>query len=172
MLVRSLLATVTTVALAACGMAVATGTADAATTTASATTFTVPAGVTHATVSLGTAHATVTRSPATAQTGVTCTLTVNTPIHTSTIVYGSASIGCTAPVSQLTMSANLYKNGALAVAGDLMETWSSGSLSANAYTPYAPGTYQTGAQGTVTYPAGYTPPTGTMPLTYSPKALL
>ncbi|WP_327071008.1 hypothetical protein [Kitasatospora sp. NBC_01302] len=170
---RTLLSLAATAALGLGGMIGTAGTATAAATAGgTSTTVTLPAGVTTAQVSSGAAHATITRTPQTAQTNLTCTLTSSTPIHTSSIVYGSASISCTAPVAQLTMTASLYKNGALLITGDLMETWSAKMLSANAYTAYAPGKYQTGSQGTVTYPSGYNPPTGGWGTTYSPTATL
>lgn len=172
---RTLLSLAATAALGLGAVLATTGTASADTaSTARGTTTTIvlPAGVTSARVESGSARATVTRTPQTAQANLTCTLTSTTPIHSSTIVYAAASISCTAPVAALTMTANLYRNGVLVKAGDLMETWSAKMLSANAYIAYIPGSYQTGAQGTVTYPAGYNPPGGTLNTTYSPVANL
>ncbi|MGK4585430.1 hypothetical protein [Kitasatospora sp. HPMI-4] len=136
-------------------------------------TFTVPAGVTTISMAAGSAHASVTRSPKVSSlTAINCTLTVDTPIHELGIVHGNAALQCSAPMQNVVINIGLYSNGSLVASSGAVQCACAGINSADAYVPYTPGVYQTGAVGNLFYPAGYSPATGTIGENYSPAVSL
>lgn len=132
-------------------------------------TFTVPAGVGAVSTTFGADRVDVVRSPnASPRTTITCTLTVNAPtfIRTLQLIDARASLNCTQAVQSLSMTVGIYSNGLLRGQTPSSDSGQA-SLAGSTDIYYSSGAYQTGGTGSVTYPAGFTPPTGSIPLTYS-----
>jgi hypothetical protein len=139
-------------------------------------TFTVPAGTGSVRVSAGSAHAVVTRNPdASPDITISCTLTVFNPFFYSGEPYGegvegTAEIECTGVVSELYIEVGLFYQGNL-VSETYNENYDSTVISDGAEYPYAEGYYETAAIGTIYYPAGYSPSTGSVS-GYSPEVFI
>ncbi len=180
---RRALAPLTAAGLAAVALAAAPAGAQAASTAGAAVptahfqlsqriatryTYTIPAG-THAFSAPGGAFRVVTSPSVSPHTSISCTLTIGTPVYEGSLygVYGTASVSCTAAVQELYIITALFYDGS-EVAETYGET-SPGFSSVSKTTSYngPDGTYQTGADAEIWYPAGYSPSTGTVGPSYS-----
>lgn len=99
---------------------------------------------------------------AAAQTTITCTLQIDNP-HSSSHVPGTVNVvarwTCTAPVTSLEISVQLFLNG-VEVASGANDNAGQAFLQANAATTCVPGEYSGTASGTVVFPPGFEPPSG------------
>lgn len=97
-----------------------------------------------------------------AQTTITCTLAIQNP-HNSSHVPGTVNVvatwTCTAPVSSLSISVQLFLNG-VQVASGANSNAGQAFLQGNAATTCVPGEYFGTASGTVVFPPGFVPPSG------------
>lgn len=93
---------------------------------------------------------------------ITCTIQAQYP-HDSSHVAGTANvvgtISCTAPVSSLSITVELYYEGVL-VSSSSKSNAGQAFISHNAATTCVPGYYQGRATGYVVFPPGYVPPSG------------
>ncbi|MGV9312146.1 hypothetical protein ACWDR0_08110 [Streptomyces sp. NPDC003691] len=134
-------------------------------------TFTVPQGVTSYRTGAGAASAGIVRTAAQAQSAIDCTLTASNPFRYWGGPYGGgvqglASVNCTGTVQQISVTVGLYRYGNL-VSYRTRSTYGNYIGGATTEYPYSAGQYQTGAVGTVWFPAGYSPPSGSFPQTNS-----
>jgi hypothetical protein len=142
-------------------------------TVAAQHTFTIPAGAAGAEVTAGAARANVVRTPQVAAgQAIDCTLTVHNPFRYYGGPYGGgveglASVSCTNVVQRIDVTVGLYKNGSL-VSYRTRTTYSSLQGGADTEYPYSSGNYQTGAVANIVFPAGYSPPSGSIPQVNSP----
>jgi hypothetical protein len=101
---------------------------------------------------------------AVAQQTISCTLSIGNP-HKSTHVPGTVNVvatwTCTAPVSSLSMTVRLFRNG-VRVAQRSFSNSGRSFLSGNAAASCVSGNYRGNATGTVVFPPGYEPPSSTL----------
>ncbi|MFH8616088.1 hypothetical protein ACH4E8_13580 [Streptomyces sp. NPDC017979] len=130
-------------------------------------TFTLPKGVTSYRTGTGAARTSIVRTPAQAQLNINCTLTASNPFRYWGGPYGGgvqgiASVSCTGAVQQISVTVGLYRYNSL-VSVRTRSTYGNTIGGATTEYPYSAGQYQTGAVGTVYFPAGYNPPSGSFP---------
>jgi hypothetical protein len=114
----------------------------------------LPAGTRVAHFGLGAARATVIKKGR--DDTINCTLSVGDP-HYYAEVQVAGTITCSATVSYLSVSADLYRNGSL-VASGTNENTNMSIIHVVPMTPCVAGTYQGDAYGLVEFPDGYQPP--------------
>nr|MDT0657143.1 hypothetical protein [Micromonospora sp. DSM 115978] len=115
----------------------------------------------------GTVIATVTAAPAgdgySTQAVITCTLRAHNP-HKSTHVPGTINVvanwSCTAPVASLSLTVILWRNVSTRVSTGSGSSTGRNYAQGNAYGGCTSGTYDGTTAGSVVFPAGYVPPTG------------
>ncbi|MEU5976801.1 hypothetical protein [Streptomyces sp. NPDC047315] len=134
---------------------------------ASQHTFTVPKGATSYRTGTGAAGASIVRTAAQSQVDINCTLTATNPFRYwggpfGGGVQGIASVSCTGTVQQISVTVGLYRYNSL-VSSRTRSTYANHIGGATTEYPYSAGQYQTGAVGTVYFPAGYNPPSGSFP---------
>jgi hypothetical protein len=110
---------------------------------------------------------------AAAQTTITCTLAIQNP-HNSSHVPGTVNVvatwACTAPVSELSIDVQLFLDGVQVGQGSNANAGSA-ALQANAAATCVPGQYFGTAQGSVVFPPGFVPPSGSASV-QSPTVLI
>jgi hypothetical protein len=98
------------------------------------------------------------------QSTITCTLSIADP-HQSGHVPGMVNVvatwSCTSPVSSLSMTVTLYRNGSQVAQGSFANAGKA-SLKGNAAAPCVSGSYYGTAGGTVVFPPNYEPPSSTL----------
>jgi hypothetical protein len=134
----------------------------------SSVTFAVPAG---ATVSkgFGPSRVSVTAAPgALPRTTINCTLTAYTPIlESGTLAYEHADVNCTALVTSLSVSVSAAVNGQAYLVGSHTVSGLSYDNAQGTVNCLAGQAVQTVGNGSVTFPAGITPSSGTFTPTIS-----
>lgn len=155
-------------ALVAAGTLVAVPAAEAAAPQAAAarhadssTTFVIPPGVTTYRAGTASAHVTVTRSPGvSAALAITCQVTASNPFRFyggpfpyPSGVEGIAHVTCDNVVNSIDLLVVLFR-GTTALSSNERVTYSTLTAAADTEYPYSPGSYQTGAIASVTFPDG------------------
>jgi hypothetical protein len=133
-------------------------------------TFTLPAGTRSISASAGQAHVRIVRPADSPMITISCQLTVYDPAYEGTTngEFGTANIECNLPVEEIYLVVALLEYSSV-VSENANENYSSSSLSVVTTYGFSPGTYQTGAAGTVYFPAGYSPSSGSVGPDYSPS---
>lgn len=164
---RSALGAAAVAALTAAGTLVAVPAAQAAPQPQAAqhagtsTTFTIPPGVSTYRAGTASAHVTVTRSPSVSPAvTITCTVTASNPFRFyggpfpyPSGVEGIAHVTCDNVVNSIDLLVVLFK-GTTALSSNERVAYSTLTAAADTEYAYSPGSYQTGAIASVTFPDG------------------